>query len=467
MAQQELADAVAGRHQVAANVLAGADQIAHRLFGRRRHPDSVQAADHQQPHQPLGVAAVGIDPILGGALDLARGGHRALNAPRRKCPRQPEAGRAGLIGDPHWCRQSGAELRHLLGHSTHSLHRQLARLRVGDRRDDLRRVNIETHPRPTCAMSTPHDCGPRRGHSSATNPRISCAGADLYAGFGSNRRSGGPAIGSSWSVIADGPGAGRTVALSREADLATRRLPWRPPLHTLTDNGKPTGDDALALRADKATQWLRRRFQSPKFERDLTALESGIEDPKAKRFEVALQTLGQLLGFDAERPAKEEAAPDGAWQDGSRAWILWEAKTAEEPEGKISAEETRQANSHADWVRHNYSWTEPESAVTVMVTPKQALHQSVSGVASPHLYMVSPATITEISRATVEIHRQLAGQLIGLRDDEAADQMATALKARNLDTSSLIDRLSTSLSADKAPDPAVVAPPSLQVRGSN
>ncbi len=212
----------------------------------------------------------------------------------------------------------------------------------------------------------------------------------------------------------------------------------------MTDNGKPTGDDALALRADKATQWLRRRFQSPKFERDLTALESGIEDPKAKRFEVALQTLGQLLGFDAERPAKEEAAPDGAWQDGSRAWILWEAKTAEEPEGKISAEETRQANSHADWVRHNYSWTEPESAVTVMVTPKQALHQSVSGVASPHLYMVSPATITEISRATVEIHRQLAGQLIGLRDDEAADQMATALKARNLDTSSLIDRLSTS-----------------------
>jgi len=40
-----------------------------------------------------------------------------------------------------------------------------------------------------------------------------------------------------------------------------------------------------------------------------------------------------------------------------------------------------------------------------MVTPKQALHQNVSGVAAPNLYMVSPTTVTEVSRATVEIHR--------------------------------------------------------------
>jgi hypothetical protein len=78
-----------------------------------------------------------------------------------------------------------------------------------------------------------------------------------------------------------------------------------------------------------------------------------------------------------------------------------------------------------------------------MVTPKQALHQSVSGVAAPHLYMVSPTTIAEVCRATVEIHRQLAGQIIGLQDDETTDRMATALKAKKLDTSNLIDRLST------------------------
>lgn len=250
-------------------------------------------------------------------------------------------------------------------------------------------------------------------------------------------------LAASWSVIAVGREAGRSIALCRDADLATRRLQWRPPLKDLATNGELSGDDALALRADKATQWLRRRFQSPKFERELVALEIGIEESGAKKFEVALQILGLLLGFDAERPAKEEAAPDGAWQDGSRAWILWEAKTEEEPKGKISAEETRQANSHADWVRHNYSWTEPQSAITVMVTPKQALHQSVSGVAASHLYIVQPTIVTEISRATVEIHRQLAGEIVGLPDDEAADRMATALKVKKLDTPTLIDRLST------------------------
>jgi len=250
------------------------------------------------------------------------------------------------------------------------------------------------------------------------------------------------ALAASWSVIADGPEAGRTVELSREADLATRRLPWRPPLKALTDRAKPSGDDALVLRADRAAQWLRRRFQSPKFERDLTALESGIEDAEAKKFEVALETLGMLLGFEAKRPAKEEAAPDGAWQDGSRAWIVWEAKTEEGTEGKISAEETRQANSHADWIRHNYAWPEPERAITVLATPKRSTHESVSGIAAPGLYTVPPSLVIEIAHSTVEIHRQLAGEIIGLQDDEAAGRMAAALKAKKLDTPSLIDRLS-------------------------
>lgn len=251
------------------------------------------------------------------------------------------------------------------------------------------------------------------------------------------------ALAASWSVIADGPEAGRSVALNRDAGNATRRLQWRPPLNALPENGELTGDDALVLRADKATQWLRRRFQSPKFERELNALETGIEDSDAKKFEVALQTLGLLLGFDAARPAKEEAAPDGAWQDGSRAWIIWEAKTEEGPQGKVSAEETRQANSHADWVRHNYAWTEPEHAITVMVTPKESAHPSVSGVAIPDLYTAHPTVVIEISRATVEVHRQLAGELIGLQDDVATDRMAAAFKTKKLDTTTLIDRLSS------------------------
>jgi hypothetical protein len=60
-------------------------------------------------------------------------------------------------------------------------------------------VNIQTHPRPNLRhVGTPMIAVLAEAISSATNPRISCAGADLYAGLGLSRRSGGPAIGSRW-----------------------------------------------------------------------------------------------------------------------------------------------------------------------------------------------------------------------------------------------------------------------------
>lgn len=250
------------------------------------------------------------------------------------------------------------------------------------------------------------------------------------------------ALAASWSVVSGGSEAPRTVALTREADMATRRMQWRPSLKQTAPSGDLTDDEALAARAGKATQWIRRRFQSPKFERKLTALEAGIEDPEAKGFENALKTLGQLLGFDADRPAQEEAAPDGVWQDGSRAWIIWEAKTEEDPAGKISAEETRQANSHIDWVRHNYSWADPDQEITVMVSPKEAVHASVCAVAASNLYLVHPSVVAEIAQATVELHRQIGSELIGINDADAADRMAAALKTAKLDTPDLLDRLS-------------------------
>jgi hypothetical protein len=126
VAQQELGNPMAGPHKVTADVLAGADQVAHRLLGGSRDADGMQAADHQQPHEPLGIAAVGLDPVLGRALDLSRGRHRAFDTPRRQLPSQPEARWPCLIGDPHGRRQPGAELRNLLGTPAHPLHRQLA-----------------------------------------------------------------------------------------------------------------------------------------------------------------------------------------------------------------------------------------------------------------------------------------------------------------------------------------------------
>ena len=198
VAQQQLADAVARAHQIAAQVLARPHQVAQRLLARWSAPGPVQLADHQQPHQPLGVAPVGLDPVL-------RGRARSCPAPRpRTRPRAPAARARARTRSarPHRPPAPAPAARRRTppprSSTPAAAAAQLPRLAV-DRRRDASSPRAR-QSRPSCEpvpCRHPHDCGRRRGHSSTVNPRTSCAGADLYARSGSSRRSGGPAIGSS------------------------------------------------------------------------------------------------------------------------------------------------------------------------------------------------------------------------------------------------------------------------------
>jgi hypothetical protein len=247
-------------------------------------------------------------------------------------------------------------------------------------------------------------------------------------------------LAASWCAISDGTQMPRTIELTREAASATKRLRWRP---ALADATVPQSqDDALAVRAAVALSWLRDRCRSPKLERELTKLETGIQSDEAVGFELGIAALGKLLGFEAERPASE-ADPDGAWKDGSRLWVVWEAKSEELPTGKISVTEVRQANSHPDWIRHHYAWPEPEKVITALATPKTRVHSNVAGVPAEHLYLVAPSLVRELSARAVAIHRQIAGELVGLTDDQATARMSELFQANQLDTPDLVARLTT------------------------
>jgi hypothetical protein len=247
------------------------------------------------------------------------------------------------------------------------------------------------------------------------------------------------ALAASWSILADGPDAPRSHELGREAHLASQQLRWRPNFGTAP--AEASEDQALELRAEVAVRWLRRWHQSSRMERKLVELEAGVTETDAKKFELAIEQLGELLGFEAERPAKQEAAPDGAWRDGTRQWVLWEAKSEELSGGEVSADEVRQANSHPDWVRHHYSWPEPEQIITVMVTPKEEVRASAEGVSSDHLFRIPPSIVAEITAQTIDAHRQLAGEIIGLPDEEATKRMAELMRNKDLDTPQLVERL--------------------------
>ncbi len=55
MMEQQLAQSLPGAHQVTADGLPGAHHVTQRLLLARRDPDWVQAVDHQQAQDPLGV----------------------------------------------------------------------------------------------------------------------------------------------------------------------------------------------------------------------------------------------------------------------------------------------------------------------------------------------------------------------------------------------------------------------------
>jgi hypothetical protein len=143
-------------HQVAADVLARADEVAQRLLLDARHPDRVQPADHQQPQQALGVAPIGLDPIARRPRDLSRRRDETPDAGRLERPRKPEARRPGLIGHPRRARKPGAELHHRARVARQPAHDQFAALAVHRRGEHLRRAHVEPGPTANlCYVGTP------------------------------------------------------------------------------------------------------------------------------------------------------------------------------------------------------------------------------------------------------------------------------------------------------------------------
>jgi hypothetical protein len=233
VSQQQLAQPVPGAHQVDADVLARPDEVAQRLLLAARHAHRVQTVDHQQPHQPLGVAAVGLDAVLGGPLDLPGRRNDAVDPVRRQRPRQREPGRAGLIGDTGGSRQAAAERRHLARPADQTTHAQLTRRRIDNTSDRRRRVHVQTDP----SANLGHgrflllDCGRRASTSRAatTSPTASgdrpclptAADVTLHTVFAGTRTGGAGALQERLSLLPRVRVPGRSVRV--------RSSSWRRP----------------------------------------------------------------------------------------------------------------------------------------------------------------------------------------------------------------------------------------------
>ena len=150
LAQQQLGEPVPRPHQISAGVFAGSHQVPGGFLGLGGDPHRRQLPDAQQPRQPLGVAAVGLDLVPGRALQLRGRHHLAAHPGRGQRPGQPEPGRAGLIGHRHRPRQRDDPVHDRLGLRCHPLGADLARLVVDRAPHDRTSMNVQTDPRTLC-----------------------------------------------------------------------------------------------------------------------------------------------------------------------------------------------------------------------------------------------------------------------------------------------------------------------------
>jgi hypothetical protein len=99
-AQQERRQPMPRAHQIRAQILAAANQVAQLLLRGRWDPDQLQVAGGEQPREADRVALVGLDPIVL-LRHQRRRHHVAANTEAIQQPMEFVAGRAGLVTGPH------------------------------------------------------------------------------------------------------------------------------------------------------------------------------------------------------------------------------------------------------------------------------------------------------------------------------------------------------------------------------
>jgi hypothetical protein len=236
-----------------------------------------------------------------------------------------------------------------------------------------------------------------------------------------------------------GEGVNRAAALREGASRDARGLSWSPPWL-----GEPVPAMAEAtersLRAVAHLEGL--KLGSARPEREFREVLELLAERDASPFEQGLERLGLLLGFESVRPAAQQAAPDAAWRDDDRCWVVWEAKSEEDAANPVNVnDDVRKANTHQTWMK-NYGWTpQPAAALTVIVSARTVIHEAAAKVAGDEVTLLQPAAVGELAERAVAAHRAVRARAAGLGSQELAEALAGEFVRHGVETPALLGML--------------------------
>lgn len=178
------------------------------------------------------------------------------------------------------------------------------------------------------------------------------------------------------------------IFMTKAGDLYKRALACLPAVSwlrvlaarsTSTDEEQSIEDDVLLDANVERIEMLfeSRSFALPsKFEKTAKKILEGLESDDSDNFEEAHRLLGEMLGFEAGN-SKGNAAPDPWWISSGTLCLVSEDKSDSKPDHAVPVKHTRQAASHANWVKDNVALNAGAEIYTVMITTQSKINRDV------------------------------------------------------------------------------------------
>lgn len=233
---------------------------------------------------------------------------------------------------------------------------------------------------------------------------------------------------------AEGKAALRQSARSlvRQAADAARPATWVRELRPLPE------DDTIEIApvdfdgARRIAAWLESGVNRTKHEELVRRMRRGLAETDASAFEPALSDLGKLLGAEASKPAGQGRC-DSLWRWDDLLWLAIEAKSEQDPNGQISLDDIRQANTHLRLVSSDRGLPAPPAgSATVIVSPRSGVDPNGVNAAERHVYLASPQMVRDLAGSADEFWTKLLAATRSLTGERLVGLVAGLLNEHGL-----------------------------------
>jgi len=177
-----------------------------------------------------------------------------------------------------------------------------------------------------------------------------------------------------------------------------------------------------------------------RFETELKKIEQFIRSDNYKQFEIGLTKLGELLGFETERPLIN-GAPDSIWRLSNKILILFEAKSEESEEGGISKSYCQQAKGHYDWAHDRITeYDQFHEVLSVIVGYREKLETSALSFAED-LYNININRVRDIFNEISGILRRVRDHSINFEEEKIRIKIYEEIRSKKLDPINILHEL--------------------------